>query len=76
MNETHDTFWTMNAAGNGGSGWRRTLRIQLCAILVALSSCTAFAGGYTDCTDFEDDFATPDTKIYETVYARGSHDEQ
>ena len=23
----------------------------------------------TDCTDFEDDFASPDTKIYETVYA-------
>ena len=22
----------------------------------------------TDCTDFEDEFATPDTKIYETVY--------
>jgi len=22
----------------------------------------------TDCTDFEDDFASPDTKIYETVY--------
>ncbi len=24
----------------------------------------------TDCTDFEDDFATPDTKIYETVYEK------
>ena len=24
----------------------------------------------TDCTDFEDDFATPDTKIYETAYEK------
>ena len=52
------------------TGGRKTVRLpQKCARVVDLLTDRVVA---TDCTSFEDDFATPDTKIYETVYAAAS----
>lgn len=49
------------------TGGRKTVRLpQKCVRVVDLLTDRVVA---TDCTSFEDDFATPDTKIYETVYA-------
>ena len=48
-------------------GGRKAVHLpRKCAKVVDLLTDRVVA---TDCTDFEDDFASPDTKIYETVYA-------
>ena len=47
-------------------GGRKVVHLpRKCAKVVDLLTDRVVA---TDCTDFEDDFASPDTKIYETVY--------
>ena len=47
-------------------GGKKTVHLpRKCAKVVDLLMDRVVA---TDCTDFEDDFASPDTKIYETVY--------
>ena len=49
------------------AGGRKAVHLpRKCAKVVDLLNGRVVA---TDCTDFEDDFQSPDTKIYETVYA-------
>ncbi|MDE3275153.1 MAG: hypothetical protein PUJ80_03930, partial [Verrucomicrobiota bacterium] len=49
------------------AGGRKTVRLpRRCAKVVDLIAGRVVAA---DCTSFEDEFASPDTKIYETIYA-------